>query len=173
MGSYRTPAAQAARQATLRAEDRPEGIAPEDWLGREEWIIYWTQMPYGAAADIAEAATVAIMDTGNRASRRSGSGGQSVRAEYRAGRAAVAMFIMGLVNWYLLDESGQVVPYVVPNLDEPDWFFKGKALMSALPGPVVDRLQKLIDAGSEPSLDAVPDDAEQATDTEGNDSGAI
>lgn len=178
MGSYKSPAARAAEgQATLRPEDRPESVPPEEWLGKGEWITYWTQMPYGTAADIAEVATLAVMDTngGNRAERRErrrSGGGGGVRAEYRAGRAAVATFVCGLVGWALFDETGNPVPFVPANLDDPGWYDRGKALMSALPGAVVDTLQRLIDSGSPPSLSSLPEDAEHEEDTEGNDSGA-
>lgn len=175
MGSYKSPAARAAEgQATLRPEDRPEQVDPAEWLGPGEWIAYWTQMPYGTAADIAEVATLAVMDTSaprnrqeRRDARRNGGGG-GVRAEYRAGRAAVATFVCGLVNWNLYDETGSVVPFVPANLDDPAWFERGKALMSALPGPVVDRLQQLIDSGSPPSLDSPVEDPVVEGETEGN-----
>lgn len=167
MGSFRSAAAQAASgQAMLLPEHRPAAVAPADWLQPGEWITYWSQMPHGLAADIAEAATLAVVDTsGNRQQRRSGS---NIRAEYRAGRAAIASFIAGIVNWNLTDESGASVPFVPAQFDDPNWYPLGKATMSALPGPVVDALQRLIDSGSPPSLDSLPEDAEHEEDTEGN-----
>ena len=167
MGSYRSVAAQAASgQATLLPEHRPEGVAPGDWLQPGEWITYWSQMPHGMAADIAEAATVAaISTTGNRQQRRMA----GIKAEYRAGRAAIASFVAGIVNWNLTDEAGLPVPFTPVSFDDPLWFVQGKAIMSALPGAVVDSLQRLIDSGSPPSLDSLPEDAEHEGDTEGND----
>lgn len=167
MGSYRSAAAQAtAGQAVLSHEDRPAGVAEADWLAPGEWIRYWAVMPHGKAADIAEAATVAVLDT-SRAERRS-RGTMGVRAEYKAGRAAIATFVAGLVDWSLQDETGTTVPFPLISFDDPNWFIKGKTVMSALPGAVVDRLQQVIDSGAEPRLDEPAADAEHEEDTEGN-----
>lgn len=165
MGSFRSSASRASQVATLTAAHLPKGVRPEDWLGEGESITYRTQMPHGAAADIADAATTATMTgMGRRA---------QMRAVYNPGKAAVATFLLGLVNWVLYDETGAQVPFAVPAVGSEGWFEAGKEIMSSLPEAVVTNLQELINSGSEPSLAERPDDAdpENPQDTVGNVSG--
>lgn len=185
MGSFKSASARAADQATLTAADRPmaryedkvvDGVkqpvlvaaeVPEDqWLQPGESITYWLRLPHGAAADIADAATQAVVEPGSR--RRAA----QMKAVYHPGKAALATFVLGLVALDLRDEDDKRVVIELPTVGEPGWESKAKAIMSGLPAAVVNELQERIGAGSPPSLDSQPDDANGEGDTVGNASGA-
>lgn len=186
-GSFRSAQAQAATgQATLTFDDRPPVVPVEEWLAPGEWIRYWSEMPYGFTTLVAEAATVAKIDTGTpaddgnpmnreqRRARRNRGNSQPVKmtAEFKPSRATLATFVLGLVDWSLRDEKDQPVPFVPFDL-EGNWMGRAQALQSALPIAVVEALGNLIDAAAKPPLDMKAPDAEHGDDTVGNDSAEL
>lgn len=179
MGSFKSAAARSGDQHTLTADDRPKAIldaegkviepeVPADqWLAPGESITYWTKMPHGAAADIADAATTAVVSPGTRRGRPS-----QMRASYHPGKAALATFLLGIVAFDLRDENDQQVRIELPTVGAEGWEERAKAFMSGLPAAVVNVLQERIGADAPPSLDSLPADAEHEDDTVGNASGA-
>lgn len=165
MGSFKSAAARTKDQRTITVADRPEDIKPEDWLQDGESITFWTVMPHGAAADIADAATTAeVMQGLNRRQRRRA----QVRASYHPGRAALATFVLGLIVVNVRDEEDKPVTINLPTPGQDGWEDRAKALMSGLPSPLVDWLQTAIGADAPESLEDLPDDAETEEDTLGN-----
>lgn len=163
MGSFKSAGARAADQATLTVDDRPEKVDPSDWLQPGETITYWTRLPHGFAADIADAATTAVVQ--NRSARR---GGANVQAAYHPGKAALATFILGIVSFALRDENDQPVAIELPTVGTPGWEARAKAFMSGLPGPLANDLQLRIGADSPAGLDEPAEDAKDEADTVGN-----
>jgi hypothetical protein len=185
-GSFRSAAAQAVTgQATLTHESRPENVPADQWLAPGEWIRYWSEMPYGLAGMIAEASTVAKIDTSEatdtspmnrearRAARRRGQSDRPIKviAEFKPARATLAAFALGIVGWALRDENDQPVEYVPFDLTDDRWIERVQSLRSALPTPVVDMLDDLIDSEAKAPLDMKAPDADHEEDTEGNASG--
>lgn len=180
MGSFKSAAARSADQATLTADDRPlakyetgeDGkerlvraeVDPANWLQPGESITYWSILPHGTAADIADAATEAAVEPGSR--RR---GPAQMKAVYHPGRAALATFMAGIVSFALRDENDQPVKFDLPAVGTPGWEVRAKTFMSALPAAVVDALQERIGSGGPESLTSLPADAANDADTVGND----
>lgn len=181
MGSFKSAGARSADQAVLTADDRPlavyrddeetgkrvlvqSEVKPEDWLQPGETITYWARMPHGAAADIADAATSAMVMQQSR--RR---GGPKLNAQYHPGRAALATFILGIVEFNLRDENDKPVEFALPTPGTDGWEGRAKLFMSGLPEAVVTVLQERIGSGSPESLDTLADDAATEADTVGND----
>lgn len=186
MGSFKSAAARTANQRTITSADRPAavmGVNPDDglpmvlvpevpadqWLAEGESLTYWTQLPHGAAADIADAATEAVVAPGsNRASRRAA----RMSAMYHPGKAALATFVLGIVDFNLRDENDQPVKVELPAVGSEGWELRAKAFMSGLPAPLVEWLQEHIGADAPDSLGSLAPDAEHDDDTVGNASGA-
>ena len=126
MGSFRTAPARAHDQATLTAGDRPAWLPEVDeaglpnWLGVGESITYWTRLPHGAVRRISSAASENIIDATGR-----------IRGRYDVGVATLAQLREGIVDWTILDETGQRVAW------DPD---EAEALIDGLPVMVVTEL---------------------------------
>lgn len=94
MGSFKSPA--------RRTED---GVAtvhgPNGGLSDGEWIRYWETLPHSAKAKLTSEATSAKVDVLTRA----------MSATFDPGLAVLARVRIGIVDWNLLDESGQPVAW--------------------------------------------------------------
>lgn len=188
MGSFKNLGARIADQRTITIADRPldryedidgertlvqREVPVEDWLAEGESITFWTRMPHGAAADIADAATTAVIAEGmGRAARRRNRGAAQVQATYSPGKAALATFVLGIVGFELRDENDKPVQFELLPPGQFGWEERAKVFMSGLPGAVVAFLQEFMGEDAPPSLASLPADAETEDDTLGNDSGA-
>jgi len=115
-GSFRTPA--------LR-EKEDSGLLEGPPLAEGEWIRYWAVMPHGLTARVTSEATVADVSRAGR-----------VSASFDPGRAAMARYVFGIIDWWMLDETGAEVPW---SRDD------GARLLEGLSPEVFAALGRLID----------------------------
>lgn len=98
-GSFRSPA--------QRASDDIETFSGPP-LKEGEWIRYWAVFPHGIMARVTSEATDAVIDTRSR----------RLSATFDAGKAAMVKVRLGIVDWNLLDESGEPVRWDASRADE-------------------------------------------------------
>lgn len=94
MGSFKS--------AAKRAED---GVAtvhgPEAGLSEGEWVQYWETFPHSLSGRLTSEATKASYDMQTR----------QVIATFDPGLSVIARLRLGIVDWNMLDESGNPVPW--------------------------------------------------------------
>lgn len=94
MGSFKSPA--------RKAEDGIVTVhGPAAGLSEGEWVRYWEVFPHSLQAALTSEATTAKVEMGTR----------QVVATFDPGLAVLARLRLGIVDWSLLDEDGEPVPW--------------------------------------------------------------
>ena len=132
MGSFRS----------LNTRQQGDTAQLTEGLGDTEWIRYWKRLPHSAAQAIANVAAKPDIDRHGRV----------LGVEFNAGKAAAKRLELGIVDWHILDENGNDVPWIPA---------QAEALLDGLDPAVVDALSKVIGQGDpKPGLDEVVNDGE-------------